>query len=76
MTPHTPHSSGVTRRFEKIILYFLRGDHFPESTAKIICPRCNLGDKEGLQVPCSLQLAGKKKFVEVLKREFSKMGEL
>ena len=78
MTPHTPHFSGMTWRFAKIIFYFIRGDQFPESTAKTIGPRynTNIGDKEGLQIPCSLQLVGKKKFVEVLKKEFSKMGEL
>ena len=76
MTPHTPHFSGVTVPFAKIILYFLLGDHLTERTAKIIGPRCNLGNKEGLQVQCSLQLVGQKKFVEVLKKEFTNMGEL
>ena len=49
------------------------GNPSPESTAKIIGPRCNLGEKEGLQVPCSLRLVVQKKFVEVLIMEFSKM---
>ena len=67
MAPHTPHLSGVTGRFAKTIFYILRRDPSPESTANIIGLRCNLGDKEGLQIPCSLQLVGQKKFVEVLK---------
>ena len=41
--------------FAKIIFYFLWGDPFSESTAKI---------KEDLHVPCSLQLVGQNKFVE------------
>ena len=52
MTTHAPHFSGVTWRFAKIIFYFLRGDPLTESTAKIIGSRCNLGNKEDLQVPC------------------------
>ena len=76
MTPHTSHFSGVTGRFAKTIFYFLSGDPSPESTAKIIGPRCNFGGKECLQVPCSLQIVGQKKFVEIPKKEFSKMGEL
>ena len=42
----------------KAIFFFLRGD--PCSKAKTITSgrRCNLGDGEGLQVPCKLKLVG------------------
>ena len=59
-------------RYAKTIFYFLRGDPFSKCTAKFVGPRCNLGDGEGLQVPCELHIVGQKKYVDVLKDELSK----
>ena len=32
----------------------------------VVGPRCNLGDEEGLQVPCELHIVGQKKYMDVL----------
>ena len=38
--------------------------------------RCNLGDGEGMQVPCKLSLSGQPKFVSLLRKELMKMKEI
>ena len=60
---------GFMGRYAKTIFYFLRGDPFSKCTAKKFGPRCNLGDGEGLQVPCELHIVDQKKYVDVLKDE-------
>ena len=46
---------GATDRFAKTVFFFLKGDPYPKSTSG---RRCDLGDGEGLQVPCKLKLVG------------------
>ena len=47
-------------RYAKTIFYFLRRDPFSKCTAKFVGP--NLGDGEGLQVPCEMHFVGQIKF--------------
>ena len=67
---------GLTGRFAKTIFYFLRGESYSQCSAKIVGSRCNLGDGEGLQMPCELHILGQKRFVERLKEELSKLKEV
>lgn len=67
---------GVTGRFAKTIFYFLKSDPYSKARTITLGPRCNLGDGEGLQVPCKLKLVGQKKYIEVLRQELSKLKEI
>ena len=51
---------GITGRFAKTIFYFLKSDPYSKARTITLGPRCNLGDGEGLQVPCKLKLVGQK----------------
>ena len=66
---------GKTGRFAKTIFYFLRSHPEAKCTAKVTGKRCNLGDGEGLQVPCSLHITGLKKCVSVLTQQLDLMKE-
>ena len=46
---------GATDRFAKTVFLFLEGDPYSKTTSG---RRCDLGDGEGLQVPCKLKLVG------------------
>ena len=67
---------GTSRMFAKTIFYFLRSDAYSSAWAKVTGKRCNLGDGEGLQVPCKLSLSGQPKFVSLLRKELMKMKEI
>ena len=67
---------GTSGRFTKKIFYFLRSDAYSSAWAKVTGKRCNLGDGEGMQVPCKLSLSGQPKFVYVLRKEIMKMKEI
>ena len=58
------------------ILYFLRSDAYASAWAKVTGKRCNLGDGEGMQVPCKLSLSGQPKVVSLLRKELMKMKEI
>ena len=62
--------------FAKTIFYFLRSDANSSAWAKVTGKRCNLGDGEGMQVPCKLSLSGQRKFVSLLRKELIKMKEI
>ena len=49
---------GKSGRLSKTIFYFLRSDAYSSAWAKVTGKRCNLGDGEGMQVPCKLNLSG------------------
>ena len=51
---------GKSGRFAKIIFYYLRSHPQANCTAKVTGKRFNLGDSEGLQVPCILQFTGER----------------
>ena len=67
---------GASSKFAKTILFFLRSDSY--SMAKRITSgrRCNLGDGEGLEVPCKLKLVGHRKFIDLLQDEIIKLKEI
>ena len=53
---------GKTGRFEKTLFCFLRSDPYSKYHAKVTWKRCNLGDGDGLQVPCILYIFGQAAF--------------
>ena len=57
---------GKTSNFAKTIFYFLRADKCSICEVEITGKPVNLGDGEGMQVPCKLKLTGKSKFVNIL----------
>ena len=67
---------GASGRFAKAIVYLLRSDAYSSAWAKVIGKRCNLGNGEGMQVPCKLSLSGQPKFVSSLRKELMKMREI
>ena len=66
---------GKSGRFAKTIFYYLRSHPQANCTAKVTGKRFNLGDGEGLQVPCILQFTGERKFISVLKEQFNLLKE-
>ena len=67
---------GTSGRFAKIVHYILRSDAYSSAWVKVTGKRCNLGDGEGMQVPCKLSLSRQPKFVSLLRRELMKMKEI
>lgn len=59
---------GSNGRFAKTIFYFLRSDAHAKCSVRITGEPVNLGDKEGMQVPCVLQFEGQSRFIELLKQ--------
>ena len=57
---------------ERYIFYFLRSDANSSAWTKVTGKGCNLGDGEGMQVPCKLSLSGQPKFVSLLRKELIK----
>ena len=66
---------GKSGRFAKTIFYYLRSHPQANCTAKLTGKIFNLGDGEGLQVPCILQFTGERKFISVLKEQFNLLKE-
>ena len=60
-------SKGRPERFAKIVSYFLRASNENCCRVEVTCKRVNLGDEEGLQIPCILHFSGEAKFVSKLK---------
>ena len=67
---------GTSGRLAKTIIYFLRSDAHSSAWAKVTGKRCNLGDGEGMQVPCKLSLSGQPIYVSLLRKELMKMKEI
>ena len=59
---------GRTGRFAKTVFYFLKGS----CTAIVKGKAINLGDGEGMQVPCTLHFKGTTKFIDVLRQQLQK----
>ena len=51
-------NKGENDKFATAIFFFLRGDPYSKAKAITSGCRCNLGDGEGLQIPCKLKLVG------------------
>ena len=60
-------TKGKTGRFAKTISFFLRASEDNVCKVEITGRRVNLGDKQGLQVPCKLHFVGNVKFIDKLK---------
>ena len=65
---------GTTGKFAKLISYFLKNDR---SLCDVIIKgkHVNLGDGEGMQVPCELLITGYELHIEILKKELVKLEE-
>ena len=48
---------------------FKIADPYSQCTATVEGKRCNLGDGEGLQVPCSLNVVEQTKYVKILRQK-------
>ena len=64
---------GKNGRFAKTIFYFLRADCYGKCNVIITGKAVNLGDGDGMQVPCLLKISGTKTLLEILKRELCKI---
>ena len=51
-------NKGENDKFATAIFFFLGGDPYSKAKAITSGCRCNLGDGEGLQIPCKLKLVG------------------
>ena len=58
-------SLGKTGNFAKTFFYFLRADKYSICEVEITGKLLNLGDGEGMEVPCKLKLTGRRKFVNI-----------
>ena len=66
---------GKSGRFAKTVFYFLRGDKDGSCSVIMRGKPVNLGDGEGMQVPCTLHFTGQKTFIEVLRKQLSSLDE-
>ena len=60
---------GKNGRFAKTVFYFLRANPQNTCTVTVHGKAVNLGDGDGMQVPCKLYFSGEEKFTRILKRE-------
>ena len=61
---------GKDGKFAKTVLYFFRADEYGSCDVLIKGKPVNLGDGDGMQVPCSLNFTGRKKFIDILEKTF------
>ena len=65
---------GKLGRFAKTIFYFLEADQHSSCSVIIKADKAvNVGDGEGMQVPCKLRISGQEKFVNILKKELERL---
>ena len=57
---------GKNGKFAKMVFYFLRADQDVECKVVITGKEANLGDGDGMQVPCKLKISSPRKMVENL----------
>ena len=60
---------GENGKFGKSIFHFLRADPYGKCNITVTGKAVNLGDGDGMQVPCILHLSGQKSMVEILKQQ-------
>ena len=58
-------------KFAKTIFYFLRVGPYGKCDITVSGQAVNLGDSDGMHVPCVLHLSGQKSMVEILKQQIS-----
>ena len=59
---------GKDEKFAKTVFYFLRADEYGSCDVLIKGKSVNLGDGDGMQVPCSSNFTGRKKFIDILEK--------
>lgn len=62
---------GKTGRYAKTIFYFLRANPTNIANITVTGKRVNLGDREGLQIPCTISFQGEEKYIEILKKQLN-----
>ena len=67
MVGHLP--LGENEKFAKTTFSFLRADPYGKCNITVTGKAVNLGDGDGMQVPCILHLSGQKSMVEILKQQ-------
>ena len=60
---------GENGKFAKTMFYFLGVDPYVKCHITVVGKAVNLGDGDGMQVPCILHLSGQKSMVEILKQQ-------
>ena len=63
---------GKNGRFAKTIFYLLKNDPCAVCNVYVSGKAVNLGDGDGMQVPCTLGLISKKEMINILKHELCK----
>ena len=61
---------GKSGKFVKTIFYFLKTDELSSCKIVVMGKPVNLGDGEGMQVPCKLIFTGIEKCINILKQHF------
>ena len=61
---------GKSGKFAKTIFYFLRTDELSSCKVVVTQKPVNMGDGEGMQMPCKLMFTGIEKCIDILKRHF------
>ena len=64
---------GTAGRFAKMIFYFLTGNLYSKAKTTTYGRRYNLGDGEGLHVPCKLKLVNDQEFIDLLQDDLIKL---
>ena len=62
---------GKTGRYAKTIFYFLRANPTNIANITVTGKRVNLGDREGLQIPCTISFQGEEKYIQILKKQLN-----
>ena len=57
---------GKNGKFVKMIFYFLRADQGAVCKVVVTGKEVNLGDADGMQVPCKLKISGPRRMVKIL----------
>lgn len=60
-------AKGKSGRFAKTISFFLRANHENSCSVEVKGKRVNLGDGEGLQIPCTLHFTGETRYIDKLR---------
>ena len=76
-----PKYCGASKKWQnwkicKDFAFFLRSDPYSKCHAKVTWKRYNLGDGDGLQVPCILYISGQAEFMSILQKELVKTKEI
>ena len=66
---------GKNGRFTKMIFYFPGVDKYAKCKVIITRKKVNLGDGEGMQLPCLLKISGTKIMLQILCKKYSKLLE-